>query len=177
MYNGTILILDAIESHKSTSTAPAELVSDLQIDVPKADLTMERKRRFIESVNKNHYNQYLQKIIGTDKSTSMKTIASNWNVMSSVAKDDENAFDSNDQILADLPANRTVHFNCSGIEQEFCLLGKFSVANFEANDSPILIILNFTIDLKNVAKIMTEKTDFLVVRTSVDVTKTFEENE
>lgn len=169
MSNGTILILDAIES--PSFNTPAELNS-----VSKMELNMERKRRSIESGHKNRYNHYLQKIIETDKSTSMDASPFNWNDMSlMVNQDDENIFDVNDRILADLPANRTIHFNCSGSELEFCLQGRFSVANFKANDSPILISLNFTIDLKNVEKIMTEKKDFLVVRTTIEVTKTSDE--
>lgn len=178
MYNGTILVLDAVELPPSSSTlnVPAELNSDLQFDVPKSKLTMERKRRFIDKVNKNHYHPYLQKVIRTDEFSSMKPIASDWNDMTTMAKFDDDSWDVNDQVLADLPANRTIHLNCSGNEQEICLHGRFSIANFKARDSPILITLNFTIDLKNVAKIMTENRDFLVVRTSVEVTRTSDED-
>lgn len=175
-YNGTILILDAVELPTSKLNAPAELNSDLEIDVPEPEFTMQRKRRFIEKVTKNHYNQYLQKVIRVDEFSSKNAIATNWDDMSSMAKDDEDSWDVNDETLADLPANRTIHFNCSGNEQEYCLQGRFSTANFNAHDSPILITLNFTIDLKNVAKIMTDKKDFLVIRTSVDVTRAFDEN-
>lgn len=173
MFNGTILILDAVELHKPTLNAPAELNSDVQLGVSKSELNLKRKRRFIGSVNKSHYNYYLRKIIETEKSSSMDASASNWNDN----QKEENIFDLNDYALADLPANRTIHFNCSGSEQEFCLHGRFSTANFKANDSPILITLNFTINLKNVSKIMTEKKDFLVVQTSIEVTKTSDENE
>lgn len=177
MYNGTILVLDAIESPTLTSNAPAELNSDVQFGVSIADLNMERKRRSIESGHKNRYNHYLQRLIETDKSTSMDGSPSNWNDMSlKVDQDDENTLDLNDRTLYDLPANRTIHFNCSGSEQEFCLQGRFSVENFQANGSPILITLNFPIELKNIAKIMTEKKDFLVVQTSIEVTKTSDEN-
>lgn len=163
MYNGTILILDAIELPKLTLNAPAELNS-----MSKLELNVERKRRSIESGHKNHYNHYIQRVIDTDKSTS------NWNDM--VNQDDENIFDLNDRVLIDLPANRTIHLNCNGSESEFCLHGRFSVANFKANVSPILITLNFTTDLKNVAKIMTEKKDFLAMRTLIEVTKASDEN-
>lgn len=168
MYNGTFLMLDAIESPTLISNVPAEANN-----ISKLDSNMERKRRSIETGHKNRYNHYLQKLVETDKSTSI-----NANASLMVNQDDESIFDVNDRLLADLPANRTIHFNCSGSgsEQEFCLQGRFSVKNFKANDSPILIALNFTVDLKNAAKIMTENKDFFVVRTLIELTKTSDEN-
>ena len=85
-------------------------------------------------------------------------------------------FSTNDRILANLPQNRTIYFDCKDAEQELCLQGKFTVPNVKAGDLPVLITLNFTIDLKKVAKVMTEKRDVLVVRTSVDLMKTSDED-
>lgn len=175
IYNGTNLILDAIESPISITNPATELNTGVQFGISK----MERNRRTIESAYKKHYNHYLQRIIQTDKLQSIGASASDWNEMSLIANQaEEDMFDFNDSILADLPSNRTVHFNCNDGDnkQEFCLQGKFLVTNFKANDSPILITLNFTVDLRNVAKIMNEKKDFLVVRTSVEITKTYDEH-
>lgn len=53
----------------------------------------------------------------------------------------------NNDILNNLPANRLNIFECAEAEIEYCLRARFSVFNFEAGDTAILISLNFTIDL------------------------------
>lgn len=176
-FNGTILTLDATELLSASSDAPAELKSDVQFGVSKIELERKRRSIGIGSGHKGQYNHYLQRIEETDKTTSTNVSASAWNDMSLIAgRTERDEFEFNDRTLADLPSNRTMHLNCSGGEQEFCLQGRFSVANFKANDFPITIKLNFTMALKNITKIMTENKDFLVVRTSVEITKTTDEN-
>lgn len=149
MYNNTMLILDAVESNSA--------------------LNVKRKRRSIGNAQKNHYNHYLQRIIEADKMIS--------NEKSLRAKlNDENMFDSNDRSLADLPYNRTIYFHCNSFEMRFCLQGRLSVENFNANDSPILITVNFTLNLGNINKITTDSKDVMVFRSSIEVSKTLNEN-
>lgn len=172
-YNGTIPILDAIES--PTLHAPAELNDLAHFGASKRELKVPTKRRSIG--NAHDYNHYLQRIIETDKMTSMpasKLVLRDRSLLG--MQDDENTFDLNDRILADSPSNRTIRFDCNGPEQQTCLQGRFSVTNFKANDSPILITLNFTVNLRNVAKIMTEDKDCMALRTSVEFTKSTDEN-
>lgn len=89
-----------------------------------------------------------------------------------------NITSTNDRILANLNADRTIHFDCKDAKQANanCLQGKFTVPDFNVDDLPVIITLNFTLLLKNVAKIMTEKRDVLVARTSVKVLQSFNED-
>lgn len=181
--NNTILILDAVESSTSSMNAPVEDYNGMQFDASKigmeydlsggqpthgdssSDFAESRKRRSIESMQNAHYNPYLQKIIENDQMTS--------GIDSRYKRD---LFGSNDRVLANLPANRTIYFDCRNAEEELCLQGKFTVKNIKANDLPVLITLNFTVDLKKVTKVMTEKRDVLVIRTSVDLMKSSDED-
>lgn len=161
MYNDTMLILNPIELSKLTSNGSFG-ESNIASKVV-------RKQRSIGNAQKHHYNHYLQRIIETDKTTSVSA-----NELSNL--DDENAFDGNDRILADLPFNRTVYLNCNGVEKRLCLHGKFSVVDFKANESPILISVNFTVDHGSIAKIMTENKDFMVIQTAIKITRPIDEN-
>lgn len=190
--NNTILILDAVESstYVSTSNTPVVDYNGMQYDSSKLGLEYDlnggqastdempsnlfaRRRRALEYESNSYFNPYLQRVIANDEMGS--TFA--WNDIDSTAsRRKRDTLNSNDHILANLPANRTIFSDCQNSEQELCLQGKFTVTNFKANDFPVLITLNFTINLKKIEKVMTEKRDVFVIRTLVDVIKTADED-
>ncbi|XP_031627778.1 integrin alpha-PS3-like [Contarinia nasturtii] len=192
--NNTILILDATESSTSSSSSntPVEDNNGMQFDASKYgqeydlsggqsgnsqidDFIGDRKRRSTENVHSAYFNPYLQRIIETDAASSNIMAWDDTNFIENRHKRD--IFSTNDRILSNLPSNRTIYFDCKNAEQELCLQGKFTVNNIKADDQPILITLNFTIDLTKVANIMTEKRDVFVIRTSVDLMKTSDEED
>lgn len=191
--NNTIIIMDAIESSStSTSNAPIEDYNGMQFDASKIGLEYDfsggqlnngeisnidtigdRKRRSLEQRSTAYFNPYLQKVVDSDE-LGRSLAYSEMNSMGNRYRRD--LFTSNDHILANLPVNRTIYFDCMNSEDELCLQGKFTVPNLKADDLPVMITLNFTIDLKKVAKVMTEKRDVFVVRTSIDLMKTGDED-
>lgn len=190
--NNTILILDAVESTTSVSSSNAPVVdyNGMQFDPSKLGLEydlnggqvstddsttflMGRKRRAVEYESNNYFNPYSQRIVENEEMGSTFI----WNDIDSMtSRNKRDTLNSNDHILANLPANRTIFSDCRNSEEEHCLQGKFTVTNFKANDFPILITLNFTIDLKKIEKVMTERKDVFVIRTLVDVIKTADED-
>lgn len=190
--NNTVLILNAIESSTSSLNIPVEDHNGMQFDPSEigleydlnggqlsngeasfGDFISDRKRRSIENVHNAHFNPYLQRIIASDSMES--SIA--WDRIDPIdSRHKRDILSTNDRILANLPSNRTIHFDCDNSEQVLCVQGNLTVTNINADDSPILITLNFTIDLKKVVKIMTEKRDVFVVRTSVNLMRTSEED-
>lgn len=189
--NNTILILDAIESTTSTANTPVEDYNGMQFDASKMgldfdlsggqptneealnDSTGDRRRRSVENVHNTYFNPYLQRVMQSDEMGS--SIA--WNNMDLLGgRQKRDIFSTNERILSNLPHNRTIYFDCKNAEQELCLQAKFTVENIKANDLPILITLNFTVDLKKVEKIMTEKRDVFVIRTGVELMKTADED-
>lgn len=196
--NNTILILDAIASTTSTSSSniPVEDYNGMQFDASKfgqesfndlsggqssngdgqiGDFIGDRKRRSLENEPSAYFNPYLQRVIATDAASPSSLHWDDRDLIGNRHKRD--IFSTNDRILANLPPNRTIYFDCKNAEQELCLQGKFTVTNVKANDLPILITLNFMINLKKVAKIMTEKRDVFVIRTSVDLMETSDEED
>lgn len=189
--NNTILILDAIESSTtlSTSNTPVIDYNGMQFDSSQFGLEYDfgaqtppdemqenlagRRRRSVEYETNSYFNPYLQKVIENNQMGSTFV----WNDIDSMAgRRKRDTLNSNDHILANLPANRTIFSDCQNTELELCLQGKFTVTNFKANDFPILMTLNFTIDLKRIEKVMTEKRDVFVIRTAVEVLKTGDED-
>lgn len=185
--NNTILILDAVESTTSVSTSSSPVVdyNGMQFDPSKLGLEYDfnggraptddtrRRRRSVEYESNDYFNPYSQRIVRNDDMGSTFI----WdNADSLTSRNKRDTLNSNDHILSNLPANRTIFSDCQNSEQELCLQGKFTVTNFKANDFPILITLNFTIDLKKIEKVMTEKKDVFVIRTSVDVMRTADED-
>lgn len=137
------------------------------------DFGGDRKRRSIEQTQNAYFNPYLQKVIETDEMASSLA----WNNIGSISsRNKRGIFSSNDHLLANLPINRTIYFDCQDAEQELCLQGKFTVTNLQATDLPVLITLSFAVDLKKVAKVLTEKKDVFVIRTSVNLMKTADED-
>ncbi|XP_055309563.1 integrin alpha-PS3-like [Sitodiplosis mosellana] len=165
MQNNTILDLHAEDPFLPVQT----LSTTNEINFPKA-LIGGRSRRSLENIQDSHFNPYSQKVVETRQSRS------------SIATDlidksfDPDLFSVNDRILSNLPSNRTIHFDCKDSNQEYCLVGRFRVSNFKASNSPVLITLNFAIDMAKMARIMSGKRDILVIRTSVELGEIFDDD-
>lgn len=127
-----------------------------------------RSRRSLENFQNSYFNAYLQRVIERnprDSSASTDQI-----------DDSLDPFSVNDRILSNLPSNRTIYFDCKESNQEHCLVGRFRVFNFKASNAPLLLTLNFTIDMTKMAKIMSGKRDILVIRTSVELGDIFDDD-
>lgn len=72
-----------------------------------------------------------------------------------------------DIILTSLPPNRTIIFDCYDSEASLCIQAKFAVNNFQVGNTPIIIQLNFSIDLHKIDKIVTDNRDIFVIRPSI----------
>lgn len=81
----------------------------------------------------------------------------------------QNVCNHDDNNLKSLPANRTIIFDCYNATTSFCVKAKFSVNNFQAGKTPILIQLNFTIDLHNIEAIVTDDRDTFVILPSIEL--------
>lgn len=88
-------------------------------------------------VSYRNYNKYSQTIKEYEAVTAARR-------RSSIAQDDV--------LLTSLPVNRTLLFDCYDAEAGLCVEARFSVTNFRADSSPILITVNFTIDLARVGR-------------------------
>lgn len=158
--NKTILELHAGDSLQTIQTDLKYPEGTLSIN-EESSLEL-RNRRSLENTQNSYFNPYLQKVIETNQSGSFDALTSD--------RFEEDSFSVNDRILSYLPPNRTIHFNCEGFKKH-CLMGKIRVSNFKASNSPILITLNFTIDMTKMGIIMAGKRDILVIRTSVELAK------
>lgn len=127
------------------------------------NLTDDRIRRSIKKSYNAHFNPYIQNVFETDPLGIPAALRNGTDLLN---KDDISNI--NDRILSVLPSNRTIHFDCKGTNEENCLLGRFTIRNFKANDAPIFIMLNFTIDMKKVASVLSGKRDILVIRTTLE---------
>lgn len=178
-FNDTILILDAMESIAIPFNNAAQInhqfgFEDEKFTVEHTSITNSDVNRIQRSfVNKQntHFNPYLQKVI---KSENMERSLLSNGKNSRDRRSTVDVSSVNDRILANLPSNRTIYFDCK--DADTCLEAKFRVSNIKPNNFPILITLNFTIDMTKVARIMTEQKDILVVQTSTDLIKTSDED-
>lgn len=177
-YNDTVLILDSFESTTATINNVGQInhigLGDGKLSVEEksiSNLDSEHIQRSFKNKRNTYFNPYLQKVIENEQLDNSIP----WNEKNNIKKRDSvDIMSINDRIVTNLPANRTIYFDCNG--PETCLEGKFRVTNIKSNNSPILIFLNFTIDMTKVAKIMNEQKDILVVRTSVDLMKTLNDD-
>ncbi|KAJ6640903.1 Integrin alpha-PS3 [Pseudolycoriella hygida] len=173
--NNTILFQNAIES-SSHSTVVVENMNGMDYDPSKIGAEIDlsggvvtddnsliiahtRRRR---SANKyegssRYYNRYTRSILdGHDVNRR------------SVSNHD-------DVILTSLPPNRTIIFDCYDSEASLCVQAKFSVNNFQVGNTPILIQLNFSVDLNKIDKIVNDKRDIFVIRPSIEVLRNDDE--
>lgn len=160
--NNTIMILDAMESSTMLPNLPAENYNGMQFDTSRIGLEYDlgggnpnegnvgdRKRRSAEfsNVRNTHFNPYLMKVVEANQMDDEML----WNSISPY-RSKRDIVNANDPLLANLPFNRTIYFDCQNAEQEQCLQAKFTVLNFRTGNLPILISLNFTIDLAKIGE-------------------------
>lgn len=167
--NNTILILDAIESTTPVLNAPIADYNGMQFDTSRIGLEYDlngnngeesntnvgdrrRRRRstyFESDPSDAYFNVYTQNIVEPDEINAFA-----WNDGTTFDRRlKRDIFTSDDKILANLPANRTIYFDCQNEEQEMCLVGKFTVPDFAMDNSPIMVTLNFTINLSRLGKL------------------------
>lgn len=172
--NNTFLALNSAAyegawlNHESKINADGELNDDQT-----NENAYNRKKKSIDDGENIYFNRYIQKVVKNDQIDS--TSSNSLYQAVSTNLHNGNTLSTNDRILAHLPSNRTIYFGCRDIKHEFCLEAKFRVSNIKASNLPILITVNFTMDMTKVAKIMTNQKDILVVRTSVDLIKTLDD--
>lgn len=168
--NNTILILDAIETTTpALSTAPIADYNGMQYDTSRIGLEYDlngntgvetntnaaegrRRRRsalYEADAGDAYYNLYSQSVVENNQ---MDTFS--WREMPAFNRRKRDIFNTDDKVLANLPVNRTIYFECQDEEQDRCLVGKFSVPDFMTDNSPIMITLNFTVSLDRLGELM-----------------------
>lgn len=98
-----------------------------------------RKRRSAENddhITYRNYNRYTQRITENLHQISRRS-----------------TFSVNDVILSNLPINRTIMFDCDMAEEGQCVAARFSVHNFRVGNVPIIVALNFTVDLNKIGNL------------------------
>lgn len=160
------------EEREPSNPAQADLTDETVSTINEMNLAKNsigiRSRRSLENFQNSYFNSYLQKVIERNpRDSSAKT---------DQIDDSLDLFSVNDRILSNLPSNRTIYFDCNESNQEHCLVGRFRMFNFKANNAPLLLTLNFSIDMTKMAKIMSGKRDILVIRTSVEVGDIFDDD-
>ncbi|CAO1393862.1 unnamed protein product [Diamesa hyperborea] len=75
--------------------------------------------------------------------------------------------DQEDQTIKNLPKNRTIFFDCSSPEGNGeCIEAQFTVYNFRPGSEPIVINMNFTIDLQKIDQFFDEKLNIFLFKTN-----------
>lgn len=163
--NNTIIILDAVVVPTPLSNVPVTDYNGMQFDTSRIGLdynlngddpteaaTSDRRRRRRRTIdadtNDAYYNLYTQSVV--DRQQMERFPWSNMATAGSRPKRD--IFSTDDRVLANLPANRTIYFDCENEEREMCVVGKFTVPDFATDNSPIMVTLNFTINLDRLGK-------------------------
>lgn len=205
--NNVILITDAIET---TTTQQSIVAQDnfngMQFDASKIGLEYDltgidnteraRRRRSIQSDSTTRrYSPYMQRILESRDIEETTLALENF----SLGRMQRDAGVNKDAAINNLPINRTMFFNCQNPYEEHCFQARISVLNFRAGNAPIMISLNFSIDLNkigetqihcdsyefhliilnhsfNLDKILTEKRDIFVIQTEAQVKKTGSED-
>jgi Integrin alpha len=79
-----------------------------------------------------------------------------------------------ENILNNLPLNRTIFFKCHTIqleEENHCVRGTFSVRNFRAGSAPIMVNIKYTVDSATIDQLFNEKQDIFVFQSSAVIRK------
>lgn len=118
----------------------------------------ELSRRKRESMSMNDDVQYDQGVVEARSSQ-----------FSLHRRNKRDIFSFKDELLADLPVNRTTYFDSKNLKRDQCLIGRLIVTNFQLTDAVISIVLNFTIDMDAVGKALDEKHDILVIKSFADL--------
>lgn len=85
------------------------------------------------------------------------------------------ASNSNDRLLNNLNASRTIYLECGNSNQVHCIEAKITVSNF-AMESNISIIIDFIVGLEKVLELTNGKKTVLLIRSSVELKNTFDQH-
>jgi hypothetical protein len=77
----------------------------------------------------------------------------------------------NDQVLRNLPGNRTISLNCLDPITNKCVEAQFTVYNCKPGNTPIQVSLNFGLDLKKVSRLFSEKQNVFLFQTRTKVVR------
>lgn len=81
-----------------------------------------------------------------------------------------NVSNHDEMILKSFVGNNSILLDCNNSTTHSCAKAKFSVNNFKVgDDTPILIQLDFTINLGEIDKILTDNIDQLVIRPHIEL--------
>lgn len=159
--NNIILITDAIET---TTTQQPDIAQDnfngMQFDASKISLeynfnnnddTSIRRRRSIQSEPANkRYSPYMQSTLES------QDFDGTTNALDDFSHDrlqrDVGGITNDAAALNNLPVNRTLIFNCQNPHEENCFQARITALNFKVGNVPILISLNFSIDLNQIGE-------------------------
>lgn len=161
--NNIILITDAVET---TTTQQSMIAQDnfngMQFDASKigmeydlnsnsdnTDMLRRRRRSIHYDTTTRRYSPYMQRIVestGFDDSTTMG--------LDNFSSDrlQRDAGDNKDAAINNLPINRTIFFDCQNPYEESCIQARITVLNFKVGNAPIMITLNFSMDLKKIGE-------------------------
>lgn len=161
--NNVILIMDAVE----TTTAQQPMIerdnfNGMQFDTSRIGLeydmngndngdSVKRRRRSIATDTANRrYSPYMQRILEEDDFGETTVAVENF----SLNRLRREVATNKDAAINNLPVNRTMFFNCLNPYEEHCFQARITVLNFKAGNVPIMISLNFSIDLNKIGKTM-----------------------
>lgn len=161
--NNVILITDAVET---TTTQQPLIARDnfngMQFDASKIGLEYDlnsndngnadsarRRRRSIQfDTSTKRYSPYTQRILEAHEFDDTTNILDNF----SLGRLQRDVGANKDAAINNLPVNRTMFFNCENPFEEYCFQARITVSNFKAGNVPIMISLNFSIDLNKIGK-------------------------
>lgn len=171
--NGTVLIRNVMEISSLPIIDP--LVTD-ELPPPLSDVEINNEyepnhRRRRRDISFQTFNQYTERLTEFERVSPLQNT------------------ERFDVILNDLPSGRTQIFECNDENSaEYCVLGRFSVHNFQMGNTPIVISLNVTLDLAKLGislydkfqrvsllnlystdKVITEEKDKFVFKTSAQI--------
>ncbi|XP_055623803.1 integrin alpha-PS3-like [Toxorhynchites rutilus septentrionalis] len=104
-----------------------------------------RRRRSTEAFSERHYNRYTNEVIEHSRSRRSLTTV-------------------NPAILTGLPANRTLLFHCGQEVRIDCAEVSVQVANFKPGNIPIVMNMQFELDLDQVARSFLEREDIFALQ-------------
>ncbi len=71
----------------------------------------------------------------------------------------------NDQVLRNLPGNRTIFLNCLDPIANECVEAQFTVYNFKPGNTPIQVTVDFSMDLRRVDRLFSDKQNIFLFQT------------
>lgn len=162
--DNVILISDAVET--TTTTQQSLLAEDsyngMQFDPsnlgPEFDLNSNtngdpvrrRRRSTFGEPSTRRWSPYMQRILENgDQETDDTPFSFDSLRLNRLERD---VGGNKNAAINNLPLNRTMFFDCQKPFEEHCFQARITALNFKAGNTPIMISLNFTIDLNKIGK-------------------------